>query len=140
MESLALTHKEIRETVKVTEGEDPFIEEFIRTLDSMRQGKHYEPVDELPVVKEIQKIMEHIEHLQKEVIRLNENKRQVQTKWDKEDKEIKEAIKQCAIERKGYGRTVVPASTMHRWVQEYIKTQEGQKALKQNHAMAIVKN
>ncbi|KAG2216416.1 hypothetical protein INT45_009913 [Circinella minor] len=113
MESSALTHREICETVKVTEGEDPFIEEFVRTLDSMRQGKHYEPVGELPVVKEIQKIMEHMEHLQKEVIRLNENKRWVQTKWDKEDKEIKEAIKQCAIERKGYGRTMVPASTMH---------------------------
>ena len=29
MESLALTHKEIRETVKVTEGEDPFIGMFV---------------------------------------------------------------------------------------------------------------
>ena len=61
--------------------------------------------------------MQYTKHLEEEIIRVTERKKRIQTKWDKEDKEIKETIKQCAIERKGYNRTMVPASTMYHWVQ-----------------------
>ena len=84
--------------------------------------------------------MQYTKHLEEEIIRVTERKKWIQTKWDKGDKEIKETIKQSTHERKGYNRTIVPASTMYRWVQLNIKSEEGQETLKQNHSMAIINN
>ena len=41
----------------------------------MRVEEKYEPVDELPVIQEIQKIMQYTKHLEEEIIRVTERKK-----------------------------------------------------------------
>ncbi|KAI9479579.1 hypothetical protein BDB00DRAFT_879257 [Zychaea mexicana] len=110
MDNLALTDKEIHETIDVAEGEDPYI------------GEEYEPSNELPSVLEIRKL--------EEIARLKEIWKRKQTKWDKENPEIKEAIIRCAIENKGYDRTIVPKATMHRWAKQFRETKAYAEAVK----------
>ena len=98
----------------------------------MRNEEEYTSVNEFPFTPEVQELIQYMEQLQEEIMRLKKSKRRTVTKWNKDDQEIKKAIEQCAIERKGYNRTVVPASTMHRWVKQYINSKEGQHSLKQN--------
>ncbi|KAG2211486.1 hypothetical protein INT45_008648 [Circinella minor] len=139
MSDVALSHNEIREAVNASDGEDPLIgmiinitfrhgilmlqtEEFIRVLDAKRTGTKYEPSVMLPGELALQEMLERAQQLEEQVLKLMETKKQRVPKWKREDEKIKEAIRQCAIERKGYNRTEVPKSTMFRWAQEYRET------------------
>ncbi|KAG2217453.1 hypothetical protein INT45_009652 [Circinella minor] len=119
MNKIALSHNEIREAVDASDGEDPLIEEFIRVLDAKRMGTKYEPSVMLPGELALQETLERVQQLEQQVLKLTEYKKQKIPRWERENEEIKKAIRQCAIEKKGYNRTEVPKSTMFRWAQEY---------------------
>ncbi|KAI7846941.1 hypothetical protein BDC45DRAFT_542382 [Circinella umbellata] len=122
MSDVALSHDEIREAVNASDGEDPLIEEFIRVLDAKRTGTKYKLLVMLPGELALQEMLERAQQLEEQVLKLMETKKQRVPKWKREDEKIKEAIRQCAIERKGYNRTEVPKSTMFQWAQEYRET------------------